>query len=113
MRSLTARLLLVLLLVGTFVPVALAISAPAPHACCLRKLHQHPSHDAQFEARDSAPRNCCPPVAVVHWAEPISAITTHVTLVATTAHAQLPPLRRHTGVNASHSGRAPPAFSIL
>jgi hypothetical protein len=52
-------------------------------------------------------------MAVVHWAEPSSAITTHVTLVATTAHAQLPPLRRYTGVNASHSGRAPPPFSTL
>jgi hypothetical protein len=99
--------------VGIFVPVALAISARPPHECCLRKLHQHPSHDARFEARDSASRNCCPPVAVVHWAEPSSAITTNVTFVATTVHAQLRPLRRHAGVNASHSGRAPPTFSIL
>src|SRR5882672_6743134 len=41
MHRLTARLLLVLLLVGTFAPVALAISAPVLHACCMRK----PLHD--------------------------------------------------------------------
>src|SRR5258708_13412015 len=35
MHPLTARLLLVLLLVGTFAPVALPISAPCPHAACL------------------------------------------------------------------------------
>ena len=44
MYRLTARLLLVLLLAGTFVPVAMAVSAPVPHACCMRKpMHDHGS----------------------------------------------------------------------
>ena len=44
MHRLTARLLLVLLLVGVFVPVALAISATSAHACCMRK----PMHGRAF-----------------------------------------------------------------
>ncbi len=52
MHRLTARLLLVLLLVGTFAPVALAISAPVPHACCMRKpLHDQGSRRVEGRAR--------------------------------------------------------------
>ena len=44
MHRLTARLLLILMLSGTFAPAALAISAESPHACCKRKpLHDHGS----------------------------------------------------------------------
>ena len=51
MHRVIARLLLVLLLTGIIAPVALAISAAPPHACCLRKPMQgRPSHDAQFQA---------------------------------------------------------------
>src|ERR1700722_1518903 len=37
MRRLTARLLLLFALSGTFVPPALAATAAPPHACCIRK----------------------------------------------------------------------------
>ena len=75
MRRLTARLLLVLLLVGTFAPIALAISAPPPHACCLRKpLHDHGSRALELQAVGGQHRNCCPPVTTAHWAEPGSGI---------------------------------------
>jgi hypothetical protein len=70
MYRLTARLLLVLLLLGTFVPVVMAISAPAPHACCMRKpMHDHGSADREVQAVGGQSRSCCPPVTTAHWAE--------------------------------------------
>src|SRR5580693_2506113 len=61
MHRLTARLLLTLMLVGTLAPVALAISAPAPHACCMRKpMHTHGSNDAEFRAPATrCQHDCC------------------------------------------------------
>jgi hypothetical protein len=51
-----ARMLLVLLLVSIFVPLALAISTPPSHACCMRKpLHAESTHEAQF----NTPPGCC------------------------------------------------------
>ncbi len=70
MHRLTARLLLVLLLVGTIAPVALAISAPAPHACCVRTpMHDHASGGREMRETASRTGNCCPPVTAAHWAE--------------------------------------------
>ena len=71
MHRLTARLLLILTLVGTLAPVALAISAPLPHACCIRKpMHDHGSRSLEFRSTASERRNCCPPVTTAHWAQP-------------------------------------------
>jgi hypothetical protein len=70
MHRLTARFLLILLLVGTFAPVALAIAAPAPHACCMRKpLHDAASHSSTFSAPASCcSHDCCRPLNRAHWA---------------------------------------------
>jgi hypothetical protein len=69
MHRLTARFLLVLLLVGTFA-VALALSAPPPHACCLRKpLQDHGSASPEFQSAGTEHNNCCPPVTTAQWAE--------------------------------------------
>ena len=66
----TARLLLVFLLSGIFVPVGLAISAPLPHACCMRKtMHDHGSGVSEIQAVGGQNHNCCPPFATAHWAE--------------------------------------------
>ena len=70
MHRLTARLLLVFLLAGVFVPVGMAISAPLPHACCMRKpMRQHDSGSREIEAVVGRNSNCCPPVTTAHWAE--------------------------------------------
>jgi hypothetical protein len=56
MHRVTARSLLVLLLVGVFVPVGLAIAAAPPHACCLRKAMHDGAPHSQFQGvrRDAA-----------------------------------------------------------
>ena len=70
MHRLTARLLLVLFLAGTFAPVALAISAPPPHACCMRKpMHGPGSRSLQTSTAGGEHHNCCPPATTAQWAE--------------------------------------------
>ena len=69
MYRLTAKLLLVLLLVGTLAPAALAISAPLPHACCMRKpMHDHGSGIRDIQAVSGQSHNCCPSVTTARWA---------------------------------------------
>jgi hypothetical protein len=79
MHRLTARLLLVLLLAGIFVPVAMAVTAPLPHACCMRKpMQNHGSSSRALQAVGSEHRSCCPPVTTAHWAELESGIDSNI-----------------------------------
>src|SRR6516164_9424182 len=84
MHRRTARFLLILLLVGVFAPVALAISAPVPHACCLRKaMHDHASHNAAFQSLPGCcQHDCCHPVPVSQWARLSPRANTTVALAA-------------------------------
>jgi hypothetical protein len=41
MHRLTARFLFLFVLVGNFVPLALAVAAGQAHACCVRKAAHH------------------------------------------------------------------------
>jgi hypothetical protein len=78
MHRLTARMLLVLLLVGTIAPVALAISAPlSPHACCMRK-PMHGSRSLEVQNVGGGHGNCCPPVTTAQWAELESGVTSNL-----------------------------------
>ena len=60
MRRLTARLLLLFALAGTFVPPALAATAAPPHACCIRKAAPQ-CHGSRPEAdqRTVHSTSCC------------------------------------------------------
>lgn len=77
MHRLTARLLLLFVLVGNFVPLALASAAAKPHACCLRKA-AHPCHgggitdSSRLSIHDASCCNhdCCRAVTTAHWAHP-------------------------------------------
>ena len=95
-------------------PVALAISAAPPHACCLRKpMHGRPSHDAQFQAPPGCcQRDCCRPLAVSRGAHPTSKTGIHATSKSTILQAHREPIHFTSSVNHAHSGRAPPQFSI-
>jgi hypothetical protein len=79
MHRLTARILLSLLLVSAFAPVALAFSAPLPqHACCVRKAHHcHESATPEsgqrsIGAQDCCNHDCCRAVTTSQWAHPQS-----------------------------------------
>ena len=114
MHRAIARLLLVLLLVGIFVPVALAISAAPAHACCLRKpMHGRSSHDAEFQApAGCCQHDCCRPLTVSQWAHVTPAVCSQVTPASATLESERQATPFTVPVNHAHSGRAPPQFSI-
>jgi hypothetical protein len=114
MHRATAKLLLILLLVGVFAPVALAISAAPPHACCMRKpMHGRPSHDAQFQAPPGCcQHDCCRPLTVSRGVRLTSKTCQQATPASTIPRSELQPIQFASSVNYAHSGRAPPRFSI-
>ncbi|HSZ01824.1 MAG TPA: hypothetical protein VK788_20180 [Terriglobales bacterium] len=114
MHRLTARLLLVLLLVGVFVPVALAISATPPHACCLRKpMHGRPSHDAEFQGPPGCcQHDCCRPLTVSRTAHLTSKTCAQASPASTILQSERHPIHFAISINYAHSGRAPPQFFI-
>ncbi len=84
MQRLTARLLLLFALAGNLVPLALAVTAAPPHACCFRKAaHQHHCHEAaagdssRLVIRDTGCCNhdCCRAVTSAQWAHPQPKLT--------------------------------------
>jgi len=110
----TARLLLVLLLLGVFVPVALAIAAAPPHACCVRKpMHGRPSHDAEFQAPPGCcQHDCCRPLTVSRGVRLTSKGCTRATPASTILQSELRSIHVPSSVNCAHPGRAPPQFTI-
>jgi hypothetical protein len=118
MRRLTARLLLLFALVGNLIPLAMAITATPPRACCRRMAHRchesAASEAGQLVLRDPCYCNNHPRHAAItaQWAHPQTR----------TAQAGAPVLERldltSELVSASaqpaslHSSRAPPSSSI-
>ena len=82
MHRLTARFLLTLMLVGIVTPVALAISAPAPHACCIRKpMHDHATRSREFNAPPTCcSHDCCHALTVTQSPYLLPPVTTQVAI---------------------------------
>ena len=114
MHRLIARFVLTLMLVGVIAPVALAISAPAPHACCMRKpMHGRSSHDSEFHAPPGCcQHDCCCSLTVSQWANLSPSTKAHRTTASAALQAELPEIHLSASINHAHSGRAPPQFSI-
>jgi len=114
MHRLTARLLLILLLVSVFAPVALAISTPAPHACCMRKpMYDGSTHNSSFQAPATCcNHDCCRPLTVSYWAQIRPTVKASVTPPTSTLQSEPRSIPDIAGTDTAHSGRAPPQFSI-
>jgi len=112
MHRLTARLLLVFLLVGTFAPVALAVSsAPPPHACCMRKaMHHDEAPQTELRSVDNGHHNCCGPLTVAHWAQPRPPLSARAGAASSTLHTGRRAAFRITQLHAALSVRGPPAL---
>lgn len=114
MRRLTARILLIFALLGTFVPLALAISTPAPHTCCMRKpMADRSAPDPQIHAFPACcNHDCCRVVVTSQWAQ-ITAVTHSQRSLALFAlpHPFVVSSGK-SGISTLHSGRSPPHFSI-
>ena len=114
MHRLTARLLVVLSLMGVFAPVALAILVPTPHACCLRKpLHGRTSHNSEFNAPPGCcQHDCCRPLTVSRWAQLTPPAGLQFTPTAAILRAPQRLAHFVTAAYNAHSSRAPPQFPI-
>ena len=116
MQRLTAKLLLLFALVGTIVPIAMAITAPQ-HACCVRKTHhchESPSSDSTQLAITSqtCAHDCCRSVSTSQWANLqlglSRAIIQNIETNIIDAQPRIPAAQH----SVSLSTRAPPRFSI-
>jgi len=101
------------MLVGILAPVALAISAPAPHACCLRKaMHDPGAQGGEFNAPNCCNHDCCHAVTVNPSPHLLPSAMQEVAI----SLARLRPPRPATTcicfTLSTHSGRAPPLFSF-
>src|SRR5580700_11022574 len=70
-----AQFLLLLALMGNLAPAELALAAPPPHACCLRKTAHHCHDSVAAEAKGLDVRaasccnhDCCRAVTTAQWA---------------------------------------------
>jgi hypothetical protein len=118
MHRLTARFLLLFTLVGTFAPLALAMTAAPPHACCLRKAaHQCHGSAPESDQRTIQDAGCCNhdsgrAVTTSQWASPQPWTTS---TIAQNVEARIPDTRTDSpssDLRASQSTRAPPPISI-
>jgi len=113
----TARLLLVLVLTGTLAPLAMAAESVGPHACCMRKTmrcHREAPASAEFRAPGvECQHSCCHALTVsqaAHVSPEIAASELRGVAPLPAQRSSFPP---SYPVETSHSGRAPPQFSIL
>jgi len=121
MERLIARFLLLVVLVGTFGPLALATAAPA-HACCIRKASHH-CHDSaaseqisetgQLVIRGTACCNhdCCRALTTARWAHAEQPTSTSFTRNVETYLGRPFPVSPATEVFTFQASRAPPHFS--
>jgi hypothetical protein len=114
MHRLTARLLLTFVLVGIFAPVALAISMPAPHACCMRKpMHEHGSTSADLHSSAvCCNHDCCHALTVSQSPHVVPPVGAQISTFSSLIPAERTAANRSRLIQSSHSGRAPPSFSI-
>ena len=112
MHRLTARALLVTFLVAIFAPVALAVTAPGPHACCVRK-PMHGSVSAEFQATNCAQHDCCRTAVLSHSLQLPRLAILHVPARSSRLHSDLRPINGSTEIHASLSVRAPPSQANL
>jgi hypothetical protein len=78
MQRLTARFLLLMALVGTFVPLAMQGKAASAHACCRRQATHHCHDSAETNPNQSVAsrtgccnHDCCHAVTSAQWAHPL------------------------------------------
>jgi len=112
MHRLTARLLLTLMLVGVFAPVALAISAPAPHACCMRKpMHDHSLPGSEFHSSAGhCEHDCCRAVPGFRSAQLNPANVSLTAPVSSRLRRPADSPRQASRTRSSRSVRGPPRF---
>src|ERR1700751_2959881 len=82
MQRFTARFLLLIAFVGTFIPLAMQGIASPSHACCRRQAAHHCHDSAETNPNDSVAsrtgccsHDCCHAVTSSQWAHPLPSLT--------------------------------------
>src|SRR6266496_1719615 len=118
MQRLTARFLLLFALAGTLAPMAMAITAAPPHACCLRKsAHQCHGLDSVADERSVRRNGCCNQqgcraVITSRSAYPQGYSSATFAAVVSAGIVELRPATPATERLGNQSTRAPPQVSI-
>ncbi len=117
MQRLTARLLLLFAIAGTFVPLGLEATTAAVHACCRRNaLHScHASKESDglsVRGMGCCGHDCGRGVSTSQTAQPGPAIAASFDQYASGRILDLGADSPRSSVVAFHSSRAPPRFSI-
>ena len=113
MHRLTARLLLLVMLVGTLAPISMALSQESSHACCLRKQpHQHSSRELSFDSRHCN-HDCCRSLAQSQWAQPRPPVMPRVADKAASLATGAASSDHNFILRSPRSVRAPPAATVL
>jgi hypothetical protein len=115
MHRLTARILLILSLAGIFAPLALAISTPAPHACCMRKpmASENPVQQEVLASPTCCNHDCCRVVVTSQWAKPAQNSGQPCFWRSSELALQSAITRLSFDLSDLHSGRSPPHFSMI
>jgi hypothetical protein len=116
MQRLTAKFLLLFALVGTIVPLAMAVTAPQ-HACCVRKTHHchesaSPDSTQLAISAQTCEHDCCRAVSTSHGANSQLRISPAVVQNIETYTNNSQPRTPAAQHSASLSTRAPPQLAI-
>jgi hypothetical protein len=116
MQRLTARLLLLLALAGTFVPAVMQGLAPSVHACCLRKsahrCHTTGANDPIVRSTDCCPHQNTRAVTTSQWAHAQDSATSTASFDVATLERVPRALAPKKALPAFDSTRAPPHASV-
>jgi hypothetical protein len=118
MQRWTAKLLLLFALAGTFVPLALAVTAAPAHACCLRKsVHQCHGSDSETDQRSvrttgCCSHDCCRAVRTSQSAHPQPSLKSAFVPTIDLRASESRPATPVSELFATQSTRAPPQVSI-
>ncbi len=112
MRRLTARLLLLLVVVsGNFAPLMEAVSVPNAHACCLRKLHASKNSPLQIIDATAPHGNCCPLMTTQQSAQTAGCEAISALISVSNLEAWSTELGHNVELVSTLSARAPPFLS--
>jgi len=119
MQRLTARLLLLIALLGTFLPVALQATVTPQHACCRRQAAHHCHDSAETNPNEPVARSagccngdCCRAVTSSQWAHPQPTLTAASVQNVTAGEISTQPDRPASTFQTFRSTRAPPTFLL-
>lgn len=113
MTRVTARLLLILLLVISFAPAAVAITTPSVRSCCIRQGHRFLGHAQILDLPGCCRRGACAlPLTVFLWAALPPQATFFAAPFRITLQSQRDVFHRITRRHAAGSVRAPPLSPI-